>query len=227
MKKVILSYKENEGWLAEIKMPASEGSELQPMLHYNGGLLKAFKTVNDLKMKVFECYSSQGPFEILVKPKDTLHRKLVEIAYRWVLANCSVGVAFKEIKSLSGEIADVIAFGGSGHSILIEVKTSRSDFLSDKKKPHRKNPSEGMGTQRFYCCPEGLIKKEELPHGWGLIYVNAKGKARRVFSPYIGNIGERLHGLEKNKTAEMHVMYSCLRRLHLQGLIEEIYPKYE
>jgi len=102
------------------------------------------------------------------------HKKLVEIAYRWLLNNGGVGVAFKELKSSADEIPDVIGFD-SWHSILIEVKVSRSDFLSDKKKSHR---SKGMGNWRFYCCPSGMIKKEELPPKWGLIYVNEKGKAR-------------------------------------------------
>lgn len=102
------------------------------------------------------------------------HKQLVEIAYRWVLKNGSVGIAFKELKSLSNEIPDVIGFGG-WHSILIECKVSRSDFLSDKKKPHR---AKGMGDWRFYCCPKGLIKVSELPEKWGLIYVDEKRKAR-------------------------------------------------
>jgi len=76
------------------------------------------------------------------------HKKLVEIAYRWLLNNGGVGVAFKELKSSADEIPDVIGFD-SWHSILIEVKVSRSDFLSDKKKSHR---SKGMGNWRFYCC---------------------------------------------------------------------------
>src|ERR1700743_1391059 len=106
------------------------------------------------------------------------HSELVQIAYRWVLKNGSCGVAFKELVTLgSNEIPDVIGFGAWEHSVLIECKVSRSDFLADKHKSFRKEPHLGMGNQRFYCCPTGLIKVEELPEGWGLIYVNEKGKA--------------------------------------------------
>lgn len=65
-----------------------------------------------------------------------LHRKLVESAYKWVLKNCSCGVAFKELvtNACNGECPDVIGFGAWGHSVLIECKTSRQDFKADAKK---------------------------------------------------------------------------------------------
>lgn len=154
------------------------------------------------------------------------HKELVEIAYRWVLRNCSCGIAFKELECCgTNEIPDVIGFGGWAHSVLVEVKVSRADFLGDKRKSFRKNPDEGMGTQRYYCCPTGLIKKEELPQGWGLVYVDDKGKAKRVHCPYRGNIGERHDGFKKNTVAEHGIMYSALRRLFIKGYVKYIYDK--
>lgn len=154
-----------------------------------------------------------------------LHKKLVDSAYNWILKNSSCGVAFKELNASTsnGECPDVIGFGAWGHSVLIECKASRSDFHADKKKKFRKNPTMGMGTQRFYCCPTGLLKTSDLPEGWGLIYVNEKFKARCFYSPYKGNIGERSRGFEKNILAEHGLMYSALRRLHIRGRIDEIY----
>jgi hypothetical protein len=64
------------------------------------------------------------------------HKELVEIAYKWILKNGSVGVAVKELYSLASEIPDVIGFGG-WESVVIECKASRSDFLADKKKPKK------------------------------------------------------------------------------------------
>src|SRR5688572_21445214 len=105
------------------------------------------------------------------------HKQVVEIAYRWLVKNGSVGVVFKELKSYANEIPDVIGFS-SWESILIEVKVSRSDFLCDKNKPHR---TKGMGNWRFYCCPKGMIRREELPAGWGLIYIDEAAKARMEY----------------------------------------------
>lgn len=150
------------------------------------------------------------------------HTNLVDKAYTWVMNNTSCGIAFKEIGTAStSEQPDVIGFGSNGHSVLIEVKVSRADFLRDKKKSFRKIPSKGMGTQRFYMCPEGIITEKDLPRGWGLIYVFENGKARAVHKAYKGNIGERNKGLAKNLMAEHGFLYSILRRLHINGALNE------
>lgn len=159
------------------------------------------------------------------------HKDIVEIAYKWVLKNASCGVAFKELSCVAtGEIADVIGFGAWDRSVLVEVKTSRSDFLADKKKSFRIESHKGMGSVRYYCCPKGLIGKDELPTGWGLLYVDELGKCRSVHMPMIPHPNfphlqnykvEYIH--ERNKDGELGLMYSALRRLHLRGRIDEIY----
>lgn len=74
-----------------------------------------------------------------------------------------------------GERCDAILFN-SFSSFMIETKISRSDFLIDFKKPHRQEGC-GVGNYRYYACPNGLIKPEELPPKWGLIYVDIEKKA--------------------------------------------------
>lgn len=159
------------------------------------------------------------------------HKQLVEVAYRWLIKNGRCGIAFKELKTLSLEIPDVIGFGSGGFSAIVECKCSRSDFLGDKKKPFRKNPQLGMGSHRYYCCPAGLIKIEELPEGWGLIFVNEKGKATLVHRPFFdktneyGNTYRTQYSHEKNIIAEHGVMYNALRRLYISGAFPAIYEK--
>jgi hypothetical protein len=82
-----------------------------------------------------------------------------------------------------------------------------------------------MGSQRFYCAPKGLIKKDELPSGWGLIEINEKGRAVCTVRPYTGNIGERQATFNKNYQAEHGLMYSALRRLFIKGHLDSIYDK--
>jgi hypothetical protein len=164
-------------------------------------------------------------------PERITHGQLVDIAYKWLLKNSSCGIAFKELKSLSWEIPDVIGFGCSGFSVVVECKATRSDFLADKSKPFRVNPSLGMGTNRYYCCPKGLIEKEELPEGWGLVYVDEKGKAKLFHRPlqeYTNTYGHPfivafIH--EKNIKGEHGLMYSALRRLFIKGHVRHIYDK--
>ena len=75
-----------------------------------------------------------------------------------------------------GEQPDVLGISACGESILLEVKTSRSDFFADKKKPWRINPEIGMGDFRVYLTPKGLLKPEEIPYGWMLWEVHGKTK---------------------------------------------------
>lgn len=159
------------------------------------------------------------------------HSELVEIAYKWLLKFGSVGVAFKELKSMDREIPDVIGFG-AWSSKVIEVKVSRSDFIKDKSKSHRVD-GRGMGTYRYYCCPTGLISVEELPEKWGLIYVSENGKATCIYDPEKdrGRYDTTLRRWSKcNKflrdiEAEQRVMYCALRKLQLKGKVECIYER--
>lgn len=160
------------------------------------------------------------------------HLILVEAAYRWLLKRGGCGVAFKEFRTgaCNGEFPDVIGFC-SGPSTVVECKVSRSDFFADRNKLFRKHPELGMGRKRYYCCPEGLIKVDELPEGWGLLYVGFSGKIRRVHQPLTETVEQygtwkKHYEFTCNIQAEHGLMYSALRRLHIRGRIDEVYdPK--
>jgi len=164
------------------------------------------------------------------------HKELVEIAYKWVLKRGSCGVAFKELRSNNIEIPDIIGFG-TGFSSVIECKVSRSDFLQDKNKPHRQK---GMGTFRYFCCPVDLIKLEDLPEKWGLLYVSPDGKCKAVkdvrkirVSPtrFTHDSSDDYYAhcypnsFTRNLDAENKLMYSVIRRLFIKGHIKHIYDK--
>lgn len=151
------------------------------------------------------------------------HDQLVMRAERW-LKNMGCGVVFNDrfrAATHSGEQPDAIGWR-DGLSILIECKATRGDFLADKKKPFRMVSSLGMGDWRFMMCPPGMIAPDELPPGWGLLYVHP----RKV---------EKAHGVpanchwwtkkpfDGNKRSENQLMYSALRRLSIRGHFETIY----
>lgn len=157
-------------------------------------------------------------------PNALTHAALVELAYGWVLRRTPCGFAFKELVSLAGEIPDVIGFGSRDYSVIVECKVSRADFFADRKKRFRIPGALSCGRFRFYACPDGMVKVDEVPQGWGLLY--AKGtRIRAVHNPYLptgSNVWR--NGLDEvNEHAERCLMYSALRRLHLRGRIEEIY----
>ena len=80
---------------------------------------------------------------------------------------------------------DAIGWKQACHSVLVECKVTRADFLVDRAKPCRLRPERGVGSERFYLTLPGLIGVDELPEGWGLL------EYRR------GRI-EMLHPSEKN-----------------------------
>lgn len=72
-------------------------------------------------------------------------------------------------------------------STIIEVKVSHADFLNDKKKYARSKQAElcghQLGNYRYYLCPKGVIKQEELPEGWGLLEWDGKKIEKVVCAP--------------------------------------------
>ena len=126
---------------------------------------------------------------------DLTHRGLCDVAVKWLKRTASNGghgchVAVSEVQSgWSGEIPDAIGFRATGDhtdgSVVVEVKVSRADYLSDKKKPHRNGQTMGLGNWRYYLCPTDLIKAEELPDNFGLLYVNKRGHVKPIKTPFL------------------------------------------
>lgn len=152
------------------------------------------------------------------------HPELVTLAEKWLWRQ-GCGVVFAELSTLATpETPDAIGFRTTT-SILVECKASRADFLADKNKPFRRDPSRGMGDWRFYMTPKGLVAKDELPEGWGLIEV---GKSvRRTHGGPKGNIWTSGQPFTSNKAAEQALLYSALRRLAGHGLLANVYLPWE
>jgi len=95
------------------------------------------------------------------------HAQLVEKAVHW-LRRYRCGVVLSEQACVSGEMPDAIGWKRACHSVLVESKVTRSDFLADRAKPFRLQPEQGVGCERFYLVPSGLVRREELPRGMGI-----------------------------------------------------------
>lgn len=126
------------------------------------------------------------------------HAALCALAVKWLKRPHSAGgpgctIAVSEVKSgWTGEIPDafgVRATGGRDGSVVVEVKVSRADFLADKAKPHRQ-AGKGVGNWRYFMCPEGVIKPEEVPEGWGLLWVNGRQHVKAMLGP----VAEKYYG---------------------------------
>jgi hypothetical protein len=136
------------------------------------------------------------------------HPQLVQKAVAW-LRGYRCGVVLSEQACLSGEMPDAIGWKRACHSVLVECKISRADFLADREKPWRRQPETGVGCERFYLAPKGLIGVDELPSGWGLL----ECRSRKV---------EIACAAAKNLRAavgfryEMNLLLASLRRVEIR-----------
>lgn len=89
------------------------------------------------------------------------------------------------------------------NSILIEVKTSMQDFKREKDKYH-KQTTKGIGRYRYFLCETDIIKIEDLPQGWGLLYCNYKAE--------ITVIKDSEKFKEINDAGEKRIMLSIIQR---------------
>jgi hypothetical protein len=136
------------------------------------------------------------------------HAKLVSMAVRW-LRRYRCGVVLSEQACVSGEMPDAIGWKKACHSVLVESKVSRADFLADRDKPFRQKPEMGVGCERYYLSPRGLIRTEELPTGWGLLEVGGR-EIERV-KPSAKNLRSQV-GFEN----EMNLLLASLRRVEIR-----------
>ncbi len=139
------------------------------------------------------------------------HRELVERAFLYLYTiGCSV--RFKERITSISENPDVMGFGGRQFSVLIECKASKADFLADNKKWFRKRPQDGMGYERYFMAPVGMLKPSEIPKGWGLLEVYEKTPRmnRRVC---IAVDAEAFQ--ERNRESEIKYLVSAIRRINI------------
>lgn len=104
---------------------------------------------------------------------------------------------------------DAIGWKGTCHSVVVECKISRADFVADQDKPFRQKPELGLGCERFYLTPADLLDPEELSRGWGLLELRKKKVhvVRRSARNLRTEIGFR---------NEMNLLLASLRRVEIR-----------
>lgn len=136
------------------------------------------------------------------------HAKLVGMAVHW-LRRYRCGVVLSEQACISGEMPDAIGWKKACHSVLVECKVSRGDFIADRDKDCRKNPENGVGCERYYLAPKGMVRAVELPKGWGLL--EAEGRQIEIAKRSLKNLRSPL-GFQH----EMNLLLASLRRVEVR-----------
>jgi len=143
------------------------------------------------------------------------HPELVERAGRWLKNTLNCRVVLSELVAYTGngEIPDSIGWV-NGRCILVECKTSRSDFFADLKKPFRRMepiPAQALGDWRFYLTTEGLIDPEEIPDGWGLYEVRGRSVKHAGGVRYANG---RTPPYKSYKQGEVAMLVSAISRIN-------------
>lgn len=142
------------------------------------------------------------------------HAELVDIAVRWLKDGRKCGVVLRE-RGVVGR-ADALGWhklSSAPQCILVECKRSVSDFKADKGKVCRMDDEwHGIGDERYFFTPVGLLAGRALPPGWGLIEWDGRRaivtvKSRKV--PFA-----RL----QSTMAERDILLRELRIYHAQGI---------
>lgn len=138
------------------------------------------------------------------------HRELCELGARFINTQrypANYGWRILMETGFRKENPDVFGFTRY-MSVLIECKASRSDFLRDKRKPFRQDPTKGVGMVRFYLVNEGVAKEEEMPEGWQLLIAVDRDNIRYP-SNYLDIWDYRIPKFDiRNATAEAELMWS-------------------
>lgn len=152
------------------------------------------------------------------------HSDLCALAVTWLRRpasrqgpGCTVAIS-ETANSINGEIPDAIGWRpyaqGNCGSVVVEVKVSRSDFIADSAKNHRRNPDQGMGVFRYYMAPKGVIQPRDLPCKWGLIEVNERGHLKVIAGHVLSRTDKPdIWSFEYNHRAEISTLVMCLNRV--------------
>lgn len=134
------------------------------------------------------------------------HAELIISASHWLRTGRRHAVVLSDVHTAAtNEQPDVIAWKNSGFSTVVECKTSRSDFRRDAKKWVRRTEEQGMGYERYFYAPDGMILEAELPAGWGLLVPDSRGRALVVMSSRAF--------MKRNERAERALLVNAVRRV--------------
>lgn len=172
------------------------------------------------------------------------HQQLCERAARWLHSRFRLRIVLVELRTIRTiEQPDVIGWDNNGWSVLVEAKTSRADFLKDKRKRCRRLAGEGnaarastagygMGQEKWFFAPPGIIRAGELPEGWGLAEICPRGEGTmvRVIVPAKGTV-LRLKGQRRGRrryeisAAELQLLLGAVGKIssgHPEGLYRSL-----
>lgn len=125
---------------------------------------------------------------------------------------------YPEIHGGIGEIPDIFCISNFA-TYVFEIKTSISDFNTDKKKEWRAEGF-GLGDYRFYITDEFLDLSDKLTNShWGYMKLKFNGRA-----PYL-DIVKISNKFEVDRSSEIAFIHSILYRLETGYQVKKLIKK--
>lgn len=139
---------------------------------------------------------------------DITHDELVKRAVRWMKNSYGCGVAVPELVTYAKENPDAVGWKDNGQTtVIIECKTSKSDYIADQEKTTRRNPKLCAGDIRYYFTPPNLLRPDEIDPVWGLLECGTRS---------VKKIKEAIR-VNGDPQESKIMMYSLLRRVEVRG----------
>lgn len=102
-----------------------------------------------------------------------VHKHLKKLALYWLKSVVTDVVANEVDFKNAYSVADAVGCNLKRKEVrVIEVKATKGDFLRDKKLFGEKTSYFLHAHYSYIMCPTGIIQPDELPHGYGLIWVD-------------------------------------------------------
>ena len=137
------------------------------------------------------------------------HKEAVQRVGNWLKNSQRCLIVVTELATQCRETPDALGFHGAGGSILVECKVSRADFLADREKPFRVYAPDGMGDQRYFAAPPGVVKPEDDLKDWGLLEIR-EHQIKVVREAKVQPAGKR---------SEVKLLMSVIRRLQISTAV--------
>lgn len=113
-----------------------------------------------------------------------VHKHLKDVAIRWLKFKVTDLVA-NEVKFWNAKsVADAVGINLKRKEVrIIECKSSYNDFKRDDKLFKEKSSYYNHAHYSYIMCPTNIIPADELPYGYGLLYVDEYDNVEVIKNP--------------------------------------------
>jgi hypothetical protein len=113
-----------------------------------------------------------------------VHKHLKQVALLFLKSKVTDIVAPEVEFNNAWSVADAVGLNFKRREVrVVEVKATKGDFTRDKKLFGEKTSYFGHAHYSYIMCPREVIQANELPHGYGLLWVDEHDNVEMIKKP--------------------------------------------